>query len=281
MIYLPYRVCEDCYLLFETLNDIKEYQIEIANLFRIPVDRINFCFNYYTQIKEDKTKVKLTQRELYNIDRLNSEISNMNLNDEYQENNNTDFEYNSGPKRRKETGVVENEEMHNESNTIEEQKKNYFNNNLSNNNNALEEDQIKIKDNNAEKAQRSKKKTLLKNYSTGMNPDFLEKEKQKMNLMNNRQSLDENNLTKSAEIKKPLNLYQILIMFNDIIWNDIAQIPIEDLYIVYTDHNKDSDGQEKVFAGIYDKENELLNPIENKEDYVIIENILSSIDSKK
>ena len=234
MIYLPYRVCEDCYLLFETLNDIKEYQIEIANLFRIPVDRINFCFNYYTQIKEDKTKVKLTQRELYNIDRLNSEISNMNLNDEYQENNNTDFEYNSGPKRRKETGIVENEEMHNESNTIEEQKKNYFNNNLSNNNNALEEDQIKIKDNNAEKAQRSKKKTLLKNYSTGMNPDFLEKEKQKMNLMNNRQSLDENNLTKSAEIKKPLNLYQILIMFNDIIWNDIAQIPIEDLYIVYT-----------------------------------------------
>ena len=124
--------------------------------------------------------------------------------------------------------------MHNESNTIEEQKRNYFNNNLSNNNNALEEDQIKIKDNNAEKAQRSKKKTLLKNYSTGMNPDFLEKEKQKMNLMNNRQSLDENNLTKSAEIKKPLNLYQILIMFNDIIWNDIAQIPIEDLYIVYT-----------------------------------------------
>ena len=234
MIYLPYRVCEDCYLLFETLNDIKEYQIEIANLFRIPVDRINFCFNYYTQIKEDKTKVKLTQRELYNIDRLNSEISNMNLNDEYQENNNTDFEYNSGPKRRKEAGIVENEEMHNESNTIEEQKRNYFNNNLSNNNNALEEDQIKIKDNNAEKAQRSKKKTLLKNYSTGMNPDFLEKEKQKMNLMNNRQSLDENNLTKSAEIKKPLNLYQILIMFNDIIWNDIAQIPIEDLYIVYT-----------------------------------------------
>ena len=234
MIYLPYRVCEDCYLLFETLNDIKEYQIEIANLFRIPVDRVNFCFNYYTQIKEDKTKVKLTQRELYNIDRLNSEISNMNLNDEYLENNNTDFEYNSGPKRRKETGIVENEEMHNESNTIEEQKRNYFNNNLSNNNNALEEDQIKIKDNNAEKAQRSQKKTLLKNYSTGMNPDFLEKEKQKMNLMNNRQSLDENNLTKSAEIKKPLNLYQILIMFNDIIWNDIAQIPIEDLYIVYT-----------------------------------------------
>jgi hypothetical protein len=69
MIYLPYRVCEDCYLLFETLNDIKDYQIEIANLFKIPVDRINFCFNYYTQIKEDKTKVKLTKKELKNIEK--------------------------------------------------------------------------------------------------------------------------------------------------------------------------------------------------------------------
>ncbi len=52
-------------------------------------------------------------------------------------------------------------------------------------------------------------------------------------------------------------------------------------YIVYTDHSKDSDGQEKVYAGIYDKENELLNPIENKDDFIIIDNILSSIDNKK
>ena len=52
------------------------------------------------------------------------------------------------------------------------------------------------------------------------------------------------------------------------------------LYIVYTDHNKDSDGQEKVFAGIYDEENQILNPLEDKEEYVIIENILSSIDNK-
>ena len=55
----------------------------------------------------------------------------------------------------------------------------------------------------------------------------------------------------------------------------------DNLYVVYTDHNKDSDGQEKVFAGIYDEEKKMLNPLENKEDYVIIENILSSIDSKK
>ena len=54
----------------------------------------------------------------------------------------------------------------------------------------------------------------------------------------------------------------------------------DNTYVVYTDHSKDSDGQEKVYAGIYDKDNSLLNPIENKEDYIIIENILSSIDKK-
>ena len=46
-------------------------------------------------------------------------------------------------------------------------------------------------------------------------------------------SLGEISLTKSAEIQKPMNLYQILIMFNDLIWNNIDQIPSEDLYIVY------------------------------------------------
>ena len=51
-------------------------------------------------------------------------------------------------------------------------------------------------------------------------------------------------------------------------------------YIVYTDNTKDNDGKERVYAGIYDKENSLLNPIENKEDYNIIESILSSIDKK-
>ena len=47
-------------------------------------------------------------------------------------------------------------------------------------------------------------------------------------------SSENNNLTKSAEIKKPLNLYQILIMFNDLIWNNADQIPNDDLYIVYS-----------------------------------------------
>ena len=229
MIYLPYRVCEDCYLLFETLNDIKDYQIEIANFFRIPVDRINFCFNYYTQIKEDKTKVKLTQKELDNIERLNSEISNMNLKtDEYNEDNNEyDYnDFNNGTKRGKKN-VVENEDINNET---DEQKRNFFNNNININNNGTDEqdqinsnENINLKNINKENPKKIKnKKTLQKNLSTGMIQDVPKKK-----------SLGEISLTKSAEFKKPLNLYQILIMFNDVIWNNIDQIPTEDLYIVY------------------------------------------------
>ena len=51
-------------------------------------------------------------------------------------------------------------------------------------------------------------------------------------------------------------------------------------YIVYTDNTKDNDGKERVYLGIYDKENSMLNPIENKEDYNILESILSSVDKK-
>ena len=229
MIYLPYRVCEDCYLLFETLNDIKDYQIQIANFFRIPVDKVNFCFNYYTKFKEDKTKVKLTQKELDNIDRLNSEISNMNLktNDYNEENDEYDYnDFNSGIKRGKEN-IIENEDMHNET---EEQKRNFFNNNINNNNNGIDgQEQINIYENmninNINKQNQKKiknKKKLQKNLSTGMIQDIPKKV-----------SLGEISLTKSAEIQKPMNLYQILIMFNDLIWNNIDQIPTEDLYIVY------------------------------------------------
>ena len=52
------------------------------------------------------------------------------------------------------------------------------------------------------------------------------------------------------------------------------------VYIVYTDNSKDSDGKEKVYAGIYDQEKSMLNPIVDKEDYNIIESILTSIDKK-
>ena len=54
----------------------------------------------------------------------------------------------------------------------------------------------------------------------------------------------------------------------------------DNTYIVYTDHTKDSDGKEKVYAGIYLENESVLNPIEDKEDYNIIENILATIESK-
>ena len=78
MIYLPYRVCEDCYLLFETMHDIKTYQIEIANYFRNPVDPVNFGLEYY--VKESKK---------------NSEFNNLNLNNEEENTvNNTNINVN-------------------------------------------------------------------------------------------------------------------------------------------------------------------------------------------
>ena len=78
MIYLPYRCCEDCYLLFETLNDIKNYQIDIANLFRNPVNKVNFGFGFYAKeiILEDK--VELTKAQQNKIKMLNTEIDNLN-----------------------------------------------------------------------------------------------------------------------------------------------------------------------------------------------------------
>ena len=203
MIYLPYRVCEDCYLLFETLNDIKDYQIEIANFFRIPVDKINFCFNYYTEIKEDKTKIKLTQKQLNNIEKLNDEISKMNFKeDEFFEENNNEYEFNSEKKAKIENNnILENEEIPEENDIIIEEQ---------------EQDQINI-----ENSKRINKKFLKKNYSAGMVREF------EIN-----KNLEDQN--KSTDNKKSLNLYQILIMFNDLIWNNVEQIPNEDLYIVYT-----------------------------------------------
>ena len=82
MIYLPYRVCEDCYLLFETLNDIKNYQIEIANLFRNPVDKVNFGFGFYTKEINYENKVQLTNKQQDKIKKLNVEIDNLNKEEE-------------------------------------------------------------------------------------------------------------------------------------------------------------------------------------------------------
>ena len=228
MIYLPYRVCEDCYLLFETLNEIKDFQIEIANFFRIPVDKVNFCFNYYTELKEDKTKVKLTTKELNNIEKFNSEISNMNLRGEefMEENNIYDNEAFNDKKRKPTGGMIETEEAHIET---ESKRKTSLFNNINNNNTILEEpEQTNMNENtnmnmSPEKITKPKKKFLQKNLSAGMIQDLPP-----------RKISDKNNLIKSAEINKPLNLYQILVMFNDIIWNNIDQIPTEDLYLIYS-----------------------------------------------
>ena len=82
MIYLPYRVCEDCYLLFETLNDIKNYQIEIANLFRNPVNKVNFGFGFYTKEINYENKIQLTNKQQEKIQKLNTEIENLNKEEE-------------------------------------------------------------------------------------------------------------------------------------------------------------------------------------------------------
>ncbi len=71
MIYLPYRVCEDCYLLFETMNDIKNHQIEIANFFRNPVDPVNFGMDYYAK-EICKKDLELPEEENNNEDETSS-----------------------------------------------------------------------------------------------------------------------------------------------------------------------------------------------------------------
>ena len=187
MIYLPYRVCEDCYLLFETLNDIKDYQIEIANLFRIPVDKINFCFNCYEKEKDDISKVNLTEEELNNIHRVNKEINK--LSPIYED------EFNSNELHKNKNFLIGNDEILNDKLIIKEQK------NLNKINNT---------------------KVLTKNKSAG-------------NIITEKNDIkNNNNNKKECENKDQLYLFRILIIFNDIIWDNINELPKEDLYIVYS-----------------------------------------------
>lgn len=53
-------------------------------------------------------------------------------------------------------------------------------------------------------------------------------------------------------------------------------------YMVYTDHEKDEDDREKVYASIYDPTglDKGIYPIETDKEWNIIENILSSIQNK-
>ena len=53
-------------------------------------------------------------------------------------------------------------------------------------------------------------------------------------------------------------------------------------YMVYTDHQKDKNGKEKVYASVYDPSgvDKNIYPIETDKEWEIIENILSSIEKK-
>lgn len=53
-------------------------------------------------------------------------------------------------------------------------------------------------------------------------------------------------------------------------------------YIVYTDNTIDEDGSIKVYASIYDPtgKSSAMEPVESEKEWLVIENILSSIQSK-
>lgn len=53
-------------------------------------------------------------------------------------------------------------------------------------------------------------------------------------------------------------------------------------YMVYTDHEKDEDGKEKVYASIYDPSglDKNIYPITTDKEWDVIENILTSIQNK-
>lgn len=53
-------------------------------------------------------------------------------------------------------------------------------------------------------------------------------------------------------------------------------------YIVYTDNTLDEDGNTKVYASVYDPtgQNPALMPIESDKEWLVIENILSSVQQK-
>lgn len=53
-------------------------------------------------------------------------------------------------------------------------------------------------------------------------------------------------------------------------------------YIVYTDNTLDEEGSTKVYASVYDPtgQNPALMPIESEKEWLVIENILSSVQEK-
>jgi hypothetical protein len=85
VIYLPFRVCEDCYLLFETMNEVKNSQIEISNFLKIPVDHVNFGIEIYSkQNNEDRNNQEqnniVNTLNLFDKNNLNSKNNNIENN---------------------------------------------------------------------------------------------------------------------------------------------------------------------------------------------------------
>ena len=103
VVYLPYRVCEDCYLLFETMNDVKISQIAIANFFRNPVNPLNFGVEIYKKNKTTEEvqvineKDEKEKKNIFSMIKKNSNNSNLNLdiNNNSSEKNFNDINYNT------------------------------------------------------------------------------------------------------------------------------------------------------------------------------------------
>ena len=195
MIYLPYRACEDCYLLFETLNDIKTYQIDIANLFRNPVNKVNFGFGFYTKEIVFEDKVELTKAQLNKIKMLNKEIDNLNKDED-------DEDDMVGIKNNK---TSSSNNLTQDNNDVDEENEDDTENNNNGNNN-INKNELKL--------------TLDSNKSdNNKNPKEINKQ----------DNVDI--ITKRSKIN---NLYRILIIFNDIIWTEQdIKLPNKDLFLVY------------------------------------------------
>ena len=196
MIYLPYRACEDCYLLFETLNDIKTYQIDIANLFRNPVNKVNFGFGFYTKEIVFEDKVELTKAQLNKIKMLNKEIDNLNKDED-------DEDDVVGIKNNK---TSSSNNLTQDNNDVDEENEDDTENNNNGNNN-INKNELKL--------------TLDSNKSdNNKNPKEINKQ----------DNVDI--ITKRSKIN---NLYRILIIFNDIIWTEQdIKLPNKYLFLVYT-----------------------------------------------
>ena len=197
MIYLPYRACEDCYLLFETLNDIKTYQIDIANLFRNPVNKVNFGFGFYTKEIVFEDKVELTKAQLNKIKMLNKEIDNLNKDED-------DEDDMVGIKNNK---TSSSNNLTQDNNDVDEENEDDTENNNNGNNNNINKNELKL--------------TLDSNKSdNNKNPKEINKQ---------------DNVDRITKRSKINNLYRILIIFNDIIWTEQdIKLPNKDLFLVYT-----------------------------------------------